>query len=129
MARILVVDDSLAMRFNLKRVLTERGHEVVGEAANGEEAVHKYFALKPDIVTMDVTMPVMDGISALACIRERDPGATVIMITALGQKSMVLDAINAGAANYLVKPFDPCKTVEVINSLLSSKSGIVGDAV
>lgn len=102
--RVLVVDDTLFMRTNLKLILQGLGHLVVAEAANGKEAVEKYKECKPDVVTMDITMPVMDGLSALREIRALDGGAVVVMVSALGQEAIVREAIVAGAKNYILKP-------------------------
>ncbi|UWG98602.1 response regulator [Dehalobacter sp. DCM] len=121
MARILIVDDSLATRFNLKQILCENDFEIAGEAANGEEAVKKFVELKPDLVTMDITMPVMDGITACRKIKEIAPNACIVMITALGQQTKVLEAIKAGASNYILKPFNSEKTASVLNAVLEKK--------
>ncbi|MEZ5163964.1 MAG: response regulator [Fimbriimonadaceae bacterium] len=103
--RILITDDALFMRVTLKNILTQNGYEVVGEAQNGAEAVKLYGELKPDLVTMDITMPEMDGLEALKKIKESDPGATIVMCTAMGQKNMVVEAIQSGAKDFIVKPF------------------------
>ncbi len=105
MARILVVDDASFMRGSLKYIAEYEGHEVVGTAANGEEALELYRKLKPDVVTMDVLMKGMDGITALKAIKLEDPGARVIMITALGQEEKQEEARNLGASGYIRKPF------------------------
>ena len=105
MARILVVDDAAFMRMMIKDILTKNGYEVVGEAADGVQAVERYQELKPDLVTLDITMPEMDGITALKKIKEIDPQAKVIMCSAMGQQAMVIDAIQAGAKDFIVKPF------------------------
>lgn len=114
MARILVVDDAMFMRTVLKGVLEEGGHTVVGEAENGDVAVKKYKDLKPDLVTMDITMPDKDGIAALKEIRDFDPNAKVIMCSAMGQQAMVVDAIKSGAKDFCVKPFDKERVLESI---------------
>ena len=106
MATILVVDDSAFVRLRTVRLLTEAGHEVI-EAATGQAAVEAYVRLKPDAVLMDITMPEMDGLEALDQIRTLDPSAKVAMLTAIGQQSVVLDAIRRGAREFLVKPFAP----------------------
>lgn len=106
MKRIMIVDDSLIMRINLKRAFEKNGYQVVAEAVNGQEAVEKYGQVQPDLVTMDITMPVMDGIAALERIRQLHCGARVIMISALGQELKIIEALNKGAVNYIVKPFN-----------------------
>jgi len=105
MKRILIVDDAAFMRVSIRNIVTKNGFEVVGEAENGAIAVQKYAQLQPDIVTMDITMPEMNGLDALKEIRKADPGATVIMVSALGQETMVRDAVMAGAKGFVVKPF------------------------
>jgi len=112
--RILITDDALFMRVTLKKILTENGYEVVGEAANGQEAVDLFQSLKPDVVTMDITMPEMDGLEALKAIRALDPAANVVMCTAMGQKNMVVEAIQAGAKDFIVKPFQPERVLEAM---------------
>src|ERR1700730_2496326 len=104
MARILVTDDAAFMRMQLKDMITKAGYEVVGEAENGNVAVELYEKLRPDLVTMDITMPEMDGVSAVKEIRKLDPNAKIIMCSAMGQQNMVLEAIQAGAKDFLVKP-------------------------
>ena len=104
--RVLIVDDAIFMRMKLKDILEKNGFEVVAEAQNGLEAVEKYNSERPDLVTMDITMPEMDGVAALKAIKQMDPGAKVIMCSAMGQQSMVMDAIQAGALDFIVKPFD-----------------------
>ncbi len=118
MAKILVVDDSYIMRMKIKTMLTNAGHTVVGEAANGEQAIIEYTQKQPDIVTMDISMPVMDGISALRMIITRFPKARVIVISALEKKNMVLAALESGARNYLLKPIDEIKLIKVIEAVL-----------
>ncbi len=117
--RVLVTDDALFMRTMLKSILLHKGYEIVGEAANGREAVRMYQALHPDIVTMDITMPEMDGITAVKEILKHDPNAKIIMCTAMGQKSMVLEAIVAGAKDFIVKPFKAEKVLEAVQKLVS----------
>ncbi|MCX7799488.1 MAG: response regulator [Fimbriimonadales bacterium] len=118
--RILITDDALFMRVTLKNILTQNGYEVAGEASNGAEAVELYKQLKPDLVTMDITMPEMDGIAALKEIRAIDPDAKVVMCTAMGQKNMVVEAIQAGAKDFIVKPFQPDRVVEALQKLLAA---------
>lgn len=103
--RILVVDDASFMRMMLKDILSRAGHHIVGEAGNGFEAVTVYKEVKPDIVTMDITMPEMDGIEAVKQIMAYDKSAKIIMCSAMGQQTMVVDAIKAGARDFIVKPF------------------------
>ncbi len=118
MATILIVDDSILMRRNLKMMLTEAGHEVVGEASNGIEAYKEYVKTMPDIVTMDITMPVMSGIDAVKKIIASYPEANIVMISALDQRSMVFDAIQNGAKHYILKPITADKVLHTINEVL-----------
>ena len=105
MKRVLIVDDAAFMRVSIRNIVSKNGYEVAGEAENGAVAVQRYAELHPDIVTMDITMPEMNGLEALIAIRKADPGAKVIMVSALGQESMVRDAVMAGAKGFVVKPF------------------------
>ena len=105
MKKILVVDDAAFMRMSLRMTLEKNGFEVVGEAENGKVALQKYMELRPDIVTMDITMPEADGIQGIKMIKSVDPNPTIIMISALGQESQVKEAIIAGAKGFIVKPF------------------------
>ncbi|MGE7695100.1 response regulator [Lysinibacillus sp. NPDC094177] len=105
MAKILVVDDSVFMRKMLKDILTKGGHQIIGEARNGIEAIEHYRKLIPDFVTMDITMPVMEGFEALKQIIQQDPGAKVMMCSWMGQQAMVVQAIQAGAKDFVVKPW------------------------
>jgi two-component system chemotaxis response regulator CheY len=105
MARILVADDAAFMRMMIKNILTQNGHEVVGEAENGAEAVARYAELKPDVTTMDITMPEKDGIAALKEILAADPAAKVVMCSALGQEAKVIESIPSGAKDYVEKPY------------------------
>ncbi|RIV29419.1 response regulator [Alicyclobacillaceae bacterium I2511] len=116
--RVLVVDDAAFMRMMIKDILVKNGYEVVGEAANGTQAVEKYKELHPDLVTMDITMPDMDGIEALRRIRAVDPGAKVMMCSAMGQQGMVIDAIQAGAIDFIVKPFQADRVIEAVRKAL-----------
>ena len=120
MGRILDVDDTMFMRTLLKNILFSGSHDIVGEAENGEDAVEKYKSLKPDLVTMDVVMPKMNGIEALKAIMASDPNAKVVMCTAVGQEQMVKLAIKTGAKGYIVKPFQAPKVLEEVNNVLSS---------
>ena len=119
MARVLIVDDSIVSRTNLKAILCGGAHEVVGEAADGEDGVEKYLALRPDMVTMDITMPKVNGIECLKRILGHDPEARVMMISALGQGAKILEAINSGARHYITKPYEPEKVLEAVTELLS----------
>lgn len=112
--RILIVDDASFVRMALGQILKEDGHEIVGEASDGIEAIEKYKVLKPDLVTMDITMPVMGGIESLKGIIEFDPNAKVIMCSAMGQQEFVFQAIEAGALDFIVKPFDKERIKEAI---------------
>ena len=116
--KILIVDDAAFMRMMIKDILTKNGYEVVGEAADGIQAVEKYNELKPDLVTMDITMPEKDGIAALKEIKAANPGATIIMCSAMGQQAMVIDAIQAGAKDFIVKPFQADRVIEAIQKAL-----------
>ncbi len=114
MAKVLIVDDASFIRVSLKMMLERNGFEVVGEAENGTVAVRKYLELKPDLVTMDITMPEVDGVTALKSIIQQDPAAKVVMISAMGQESTVKEAVIAGAVGFIVKPF---KEEQVIKGL------------
>lgn len=120
MARICVCDDAAFMRMMIKDILTKGGHDVVGEAENGKIAVEKYNELKPDLVTMDITMPEMDGLEALKTIRASDPNAKVVMCSAMGQQAMVIEAIQAGAKDFIVKPFQADKVLTSIEKVAAS---------
>jgi len=115
---VLVVDDAAFMRMMIKDILTKNGYTVVGEAENGLVAVEKYKELKPDLVTMDITMPEMDGITAVREIKKMDPGAKIIMCSAMGQQAMVIDAIQAGARDFIVKPFQPERVIEAVTKAM-----------
>jgi two-component system chemotaxis response regulator CheY len=114
MARVLVVDDAAFMRKVVSDALSGGGHEVIGEASNGAEAVARYRELQPELTTLDITMPEMDGLSALKEIIALDPRARVIMCSALGQESKVLESIKAGAKDFIVKPFQPDRVLGAI---------------
>lgn len=117
MARILVVDDSRTSRRILKGILEEFGHEVIDEAENGEIGYIKYNELKPDLVTMDITMPEVDGIEGVKLIKAFDKDANIIMCSAMGQQAMVIDAIQAGAKDFIVKPFDEGRIISAISKI------------
>ena len=116
--RILIVDDAAFMRMMIRDILTKNGFEVVGEAQDGAQAIEKFKELRPDLITMDITMPEMDGIAALKEIKKADPNAKVIMCSAMGQQAMVIDAIQAGAKDFIVKPFQSDRVIEAINKTL-----------
>ena len=116
MPKILVVDDAMFMRAMLKKLLTEAGFDIAGEAENGRVAVDLYQELKPDLVMMDITMPEMDGLTALKEIVKLDPAAKVVMCTALGQERSVMEAMSAGAKDYILKPFNAEKVVEALKN-------------
>lgn len=118
MTRVLIVDDAAFMRMMLKDILTKNGLEVVGEAVNGADAVEKYRELQPDVVTMDITMPEMDGITSVKQIRAQYSQANIIMCSAMGQQPMVLEAIQAGAKDFVVKPFQADRVIGSINKVL-----------
>ena len=113
-SRVLVVDDAAFMRMMVKDILSKNGYEIVGEAENGMKALEKYQELKPDLVTMDITMPEMDGITAVKEIKKVDPAAKVVMCSAMGQQAMVIEAIQAGARDFIVKPFQADRVLEAI---------------
>ncbi|MEA1961747.1 MAG: response regulator [Bacillota bacterium] len=117
--KVLIVDDAAFMRMMIKDILTKNGYEVVGEAENGLVAIDKFKEMKPDLVTMDITMPEMDGIAAVKEIVAMDSGARVIMCSAMGQQAMVIDAIQAGAKDFIVKPFQPERVIEAVSKALS----------
>ena len=119
MARVLVVDDAAFMRKMVSDALTKGGHEVVGEAGNGTEAIARFQKLKPEVTTLDITMPEKDGLTALAEIVAADPSAKVIMCSALGQESKVLEAIKLGAKDFVVKPFQPARVIEAVDKALA----------
>jgi two-component system chemotaxis response regulator CheY len=116
MARIMVVDDAAFMRMRCSKLLTENGHEVT-EASNGVEAVQKYSEGPPDGVLLDITMPEMDGIATLKKLVEIDPAARVVMVTAMGQQSMVIEALKSGAKDFVVKPFDASRVLAAVQKI------------
>lgn len=119
MTKVLIVDDAAFMRMMLKNMLTKHGYEVIAEAENGQKAVEMYKEHNPDIVTMDITMPDMDGIQAVKEIKSIEPKAKIIMCSAMGQQEMVLNAIKAGARDFIVKPFSEEKVIQSINNVLA----------
>ena len=117
MANVLIVDDSRTSRKILRGILEESGHVVIDEAVNGQEGVQKFQSCKPDVVTMDITMPVLVGMEALKMIKALKPEAKVIMVTAAGQKNKMIDCIKLGADDFLTKPFDKAEIVAVVAKL------------
>lgn len=118
---ILVVDDAAFMRMMIRDILAKEGY-TIHEAVNGRDAVEKYGELLPDLVTMDITMPEMDGIAALQAIRSEHPEARVLMVSAMGQQKMIVEALEAGALDFLVKPFQPTKVLETVKKCLHASS-------
>jgi two-component system chemotaxis response regulator CheY len=116
---VLVVDDAAFMRMMIRDILTKEGY-TIHEAVNGRDAVEKYDELRPDLVTMDITMPEMSGLEALKSIREHNSRARVLMVSAMGQQKMIVEALEAGAMDFLVKPFQPTKVVETVKKCLQS---------
>ena len=121
--KILIVDDSAFMRRMLQDILTEAGHEIAGEAADGKEVLDRYRAVKPDLVTMDIVMPEVSGIDAVKQLMREDPKAKVLMVSAMGQESLVKEALGAGAKGFVVKPFKPEKVIEEVRRVLDAKHG------
>ncbi|HAA38341.1 MAG TPA: response regulator [Firmicutes bacterium] len=117
MTRVLVVDDAAFMRMAIKNMLESNGMEIVGEAENGAVAVKKYVELKPDLVTMDITMPEMNGLDALKAIMQLDPQAKVIMVSAMGQEAMVKEAIMSGAKSFIIKPFKEDHVIKTLQKI------------
>ena len=116
--KVMVVDDAVVMRMMIKNILSKNGYEVV-EAESGADAVEKYKVEKPDVVTMDMVMPEMDGIAALKCIMADDPAAKIIMCTSMGQQPLVVEAIQAGAKSFIMKPFQPPKILEALEKVFN----------
>ena len=115
---ILICDDAAFMRMMIKDILTKNGYNIAGEAENGAKAVEKYAELKPDLVLMDITMPEMDGIEALKKIKASDPGASVIMCSAMGQQAMGIESIQSGAKDFIVKPFQADRVIEAVQKVV-----------
>ena len=115
---VLICDDAAFMRMMIKDILSKNGYNVAGEAENGAKAVEKYAELKPDLVLMDITMPEMDGIQALKAIKGSDPAANVIMCSAMGRQAMVIESIQAGAKDFIVKPFQADRVLEAVKKVI-----------
>lgn len=120
MAKILLVDDAAFMRMMVKDTLTKAGYTDLYEAADGLQAVETYNDIKPDLVLMDITMPNMDGLEALKAIKSKDPNANIVMCSAMGQESMVIDAIKSGAKDFIVKPFKPDRILKTVSSIVDA---------
>ena len=118
MARVLIADDASFMRQMIREIIEPEGHEVVGEATNGIEAVEQYEELHPDLVTMDIVMPKRSGIDAVKGILAQHPEACVVMCSALGQETLVMEALQAGARDFIVKPFKPDNVIATISKIL-----------
>jgi len=118
MAKIMIVDDSRILRKILTGTLTDAGHEVIADAGNGKEALLLLEKVKPDLITLDITMPVMDGIEALTKIKALYPDITVVMVSAAGQKSKVMEALKSGASDFLQKPFEPEDVINIISKFV-----------
>lgn len=118
MANILIVDDAKFIRLLLKDILSANGHNIVGEATDGSEAIMLYEQFKPDLVTMDIVMPQVSGVEAVKAIMAKDPNAKIIMISSMGQNSLVMESILEGAKDFIVKPFDEMTVIEVVNKAL-----------
>ncbi|HHW47827.1 MAG TPA: response regulator [Clostridiaceae bacterium] len=116
--RILIVDDAAFMRMMIKDILVKNGYEIAGEAENGIRAVEKYRELMPDLVIMDITMPEVDGITAVKEIKKLNPDSKIIMCSAMGQQAMVIESIQAGARDFIVKPFQPERVIEAIKKVI-----------
>ena len=115
---VLICDDAAFMRVMIKDILTKNGYNIVGEAENGAKAVEKYAELKPDLVLMDITMPEMDGIEALKKIKAADANASIIMCSAMGQQAMVIESIQSGAKDFIVKPFQADRVLEAVQKVV-----------
>lgn len=123
MARMMIVDDALMMRTTLRRIFEKAGHEIVGEAVNGEQAITSYAKCQPDLVTMDLTMPGLGGIEAIKHIVASNPAANIIVVSALGQKNIIFEALQNGAKNYVLKPIDADKLLAVVD-LVMEQNGL-----
>lgn len=124
MKTVLVVDDAVFMRTTIKRMLEDQSFNVIGEASNGAEAVEMYRKLLPDVVTMDVTMPGMTGIEAVEAIISEHPNAKIVMVTALGQQKLIVDAIEKGAKDFVTKPFNPEQIIQVLTNVTDEYDGL-----
>ncbi|SHF53903.1 response regulator [Ornithinibacillus halophilus] len=124
MAKVLIVDDAKFMRVTLANILSKENHEIVGEAENGQQAVELYKDTKPDLVTMDITMPIMNGIDAIKEIVTYDRNAQIIVCSAMGQQKIVVNAIEIGAKDFIVKPFDESRVLETVNRILEKNDHI-----
>ncbi|MRG85302.1 response regulator [Salinibacillus xinjiangensis] len=120
MGKVLIVDDAQFMRLTLSNILSKAGHEIIGEASDGRQAIERYKELKPDLVTMDITMPNMNGMDATKEILSIDSNALVVICSAVGQQKIVVDAIQLGAQDFIVKPFDESRVIETINRVLAT---------
>lgn len=121
MTKVLIVDDALFMRTMIKDILNGTGrYQVIGEAANGQEAIKKFQELQPDLITMDIVMPIMDGIEAARTILKQDPTVKVVMVSALGQEPLVIESIASGAKDFVVKPFSAEKVLKVIDQVMKT---------
>jgi two-component system chemotaxis response regulator CheY len=119
MASVLIADDSAVIRKTLKRILVSAGHEVVGEASHGQEAVQLYKEKQPDIVTMDISMPIMSGVEAVKHIIDAYQDAKIVMISAVDEKSLVFEALESGAKHYIIKPFNENTVLKIIDVVMS----------
>ncbi len=117
--KILIADDAAFMRMMIKNILEKNGYTIVGEAENGKQAVDLYVETNPDLVTMDITMPEMNGLEAVKAIRAKDSNANIIMCSAMGQQAMVMEAIQAGAKDFVVKPFQQDRLLQAVERVLS----------
>ncbi|MCG8539807.1 MAG: response regulator [Clostridia bacterium] len=115
---ILIVDDAAFMRMMIRDVLSKNGYEILGEAENGQKAIEKYKELNPDLVIMDITMPEVDGIQAVKEIKKLSPDAKIVMCSAMGQQAMVIEAIQAGARDFIVKPFQADRVIEAVKKVI-----------
>lgn len=119
MANVLVVDDAAFMRLSIKQILEKNGHTMIAEAGNGKEAILKYTECKPDVTILDITMPEMSGLDALSYIKKIDPSAKIVICSALGQQEQLAKAIQLGAKDFIVKPFEPDRMIAALNKVLS----------